>query len=70
MAPFGPVKINHKKDGHQRRPHRFHVSWPPSHLTAGSATENVAILASKVFENFPSANKVSSLQWDLISQCL
>ena len=27
MAP--PVKIGHKKDGHQRRPHRFHVSRPP-----------------------------------------
>ena len=26
MAPPGPVKISHKKDGHQRRPHRFHVS--------------------------------------------
>ena len=23
------VKISHKKDGHQRRPHRFHVSRPP-----------------------------------------
>ena len=29
MAPPGPVKIGHKKDGCQRRPHRFHVSWPP-----------------------------------------
>ena len=27
--PPGPVKISHKKDGHQRRPHRFHVSQPP-----------------------------------------
>ena len=27
--PPGPVKIGHKKDGHQRRPHRFHVSRPP-----------------------------------------
>ena len=26
---LGPVKINHKKDGRQRRPHRFHVSCPP-----------------------------------------
>ena len=25
----GPVKITHKKDGHQRRLHRFHVSAPP-----------------------------------------
>ena len=22
----GPVKISHKKDGHQRQPHKFHVS--------------------------------------------
>ena len=29
MAPPGPVKIGHKKDGHRRRPHRFHVSRPP-----------------------------------------
>ena len=28
-GPPGPVKIGHKKDGHQRRPHRFHVSQPP-----------------------------------------
>ena len=28
MAPPGPVKIGHKKDGHRRRPHRFHVSRP------------------------------------------
>ena len=28
MAPPSPVKIGHKKDGHQRRPHRFHVSRP------------------------------------------
>ena len=26
MAPPGPVKISHKKDGHRIRPHRFHVS--------------------------------------------
>ena len=26
--PPGPVKIGHKKDGHQRS-HRFHVSRPP-----------------------------------------
>ena len=24
-----PVQISHKKDGRQRRPHRFHVSSPP-----------------------------------------
>ena len=27
--PPGPVKIGHKKDGHRRRLHRFHVSRPP-----------------------------------------
>ena len=25
-----PVEISQKKDGHQRWPHRFHVSWPPT----------------------------------------
>ena len=29
-CPPGPVKISHKKDGHRRRLHRFHVSRPPS----------------------------------------
>ena len=29
MAPPGPVKIGHKKDGRRRWPHRFHVSRPP-----------------------------------------
>ena len=38
MAPPGPVKIGHKKDGRQRRPHRFHVSRPPPYPAAGSAT--------------------------------
>ena len=28
MAPPGPVKISNIKDGHQRRPRRFHVSRP------------------------------------------
>ena len=28
-GPPGPVTISHKKDGHQRCPHRFHVSHPP-----------------------------------------
>ena len=28
-APSGPVKIGHKKDGHRRWPHRFHVSRLP-----------------------------------------
>ena len=40
MAPPGPVKIGHKKDGHQRRPHRFHVSLPPPpYPAAGSTTD-------------------------------
>ena len=38
MAPPGPVKIGHKKDGCQRRPHRFHVSRPPLTRPLGSAT--------------------------------
>ena len=28
--PPRPVQISHNKDGRQRRPHRFHVSCPPS----------------------------------------
>ena len=36
-APPRPVKISHKKDGCQRRLHRFHVSWSP-YPAAGSAT--------------------------------
>ena len=28
-TPPGPMKISHKKDGHQRWPHRFHVSRAP-----------------------------------------
>ena len=36
--PPDPVKIGHKKDGHRRRPHRFHVSRPPPYPAAGSAT--------------------------------
>ena len=38
MAPPGPVKIGHKKDGRQRRPHRFHVSRSRPYPAAGSAT--------------------------------
>ena len=34
--PPSPVQISHKKDGRQRQPHRFHVSWPPPHPAAGS----------------------------------
>ena len=29
MVPPSPVEISHEKDGHQRQPHRFPVSWPP-----------------------------------------
>ena len=36
MAPPSPVETSHKKDGRQRRPHRFHVSWPPPYPAAGS----------------------------------
>ena len=37
--PPGPVKVSHKKDGHRRQPHRFHVSHPPPlYPAAGSAT--------------------------------
>ena len=39
-GPPGPVKISHKKDGHRRRPYRFHVSRPPLYPAAGSATAN------------------------------
>ena len=28
-GPSGSVKISHKKDGRQRQPHKFHVSWSP-----------------------------------------
>ena len=36
-CPPSPVQISHKKDGRQRRPHRFHVSCPPPpHPAAGS----------------------------------
>ena len=37
-CPPGPVKISHKKDGHRRRLHRFHVSRPLPYPVAGSAT--------------------------------
>ena len=45
-GPPGPVKIGHKKDGHRRQPHRFHVSRPPPYPAAGSATETTIGLAS------------------------
>ena len=32
------VKISHKKDGRRKQPPRFHVSCPPPHPAAGSAT--------------------------------
>ena len=43
---LGPVKISHKKDGHRRWLHRFHVSWPPQYPAAGSTTG---------FRQFPSS---------------
>ena len=48
MAPPSPVKKGHKKDGHRRRPHRFHVSRPPPYPAAGSATAvNQALVVFK-----------------------
>ena len=44
----GDAKINHKKDGRQRRPHRFHVSCPAPYPAAGSAT--LLLLASVSFK--------------------
>ena len=42
--PPGPVQTSHKKDGHQRRPHRFHVSCPPPpHPVTGSDAGNQEI---------------------------
>ena len=35
-CPPSPVQTSHKKDGRQRRPHRFHVSWPPPQPVARS----------------------------------
>ena len=50
--PPGSVKISHKKDGHQRRPHRFHVSrrtsTPPPLPAAWSATEPLTLSISMV----------------------
>ena len=46
-GPPSPVRVSHKKDGHQRRPYRFHVSRPPPYLAAGSATEFIYISACK-----------------------
>ena len=40
--PPSPVKISHKKDSYQRRPHRFHVSWPSPYPATGSATVHLA----------------------------
>ena len=34
----GPVKVNHKKDGHQRRPRTFHVSRSSPYPAVGSVT--------------------------------
>ena len=51
MAPPGPVKIGHKKDGRQRRPHRFHVSRPPPYPAAGSATGSYIVFMSSNCSN-------------------
>ena len=45
--PPSPVQISHKKDGHQRRPHRFHVSCPsplPPHPAARSDAAGCIVL--------------------------
>ena len=61
MAPPGPVKIGHKKDGHQRRPHRFHVSRPPLTrpldplLTSSSNSEE--LVSSSKLGNFNSSRR-------------
>ena len=39
MAPPGPLKISHKKDGSQIWPHRLHVSRHLLYPATGSATD-------------------------------
>ena len=61
-GPPGPVKISHKKDGRRRRPHRFHVSWPPltwlldlllirhHTITGGRAVQQIACKLTKFIQ--------------------
>ena len=51
MPPNSPVKISHKKDGCQRRTHRFHVSWPPN-PAAGSDTAVIVTMTGGNFDLF------------------
>ena len=54
MPPLRPVKISHKKDGSQRRPHRFHVSCHP-HPAAGSDAVfdiNMITIVSKIGRSY------------------
>ena len=60
--PPGPVKISHKKDGRQRRPHRFHVSYPPPlHTAAGSATGFEIMFSSVYSAYFPGSRVITYL---------
>ena len=59
----GPVKVSHKNDGHQRRPHRFHVSRPPPYPAAGSATAIVPTKLSDVSKNSFPQGRNSSSNW-------
>ena len=68
MAPPGPVKIGHKKDGRQRRPHRFHVSRPPPYPAAGSATETKPSLADKATEMSVAIVSLCNIQGFIKSQ--
>ena len=40
----GPVKTSDKKDGRQRRPHKFHVSCPPPYPAAGSDAAEITVI--------------------------
>ena len=63
--PPGPVKIGHKKDGRQRRPHRFHVSRSPPYPAAGSATAKLATdyLIDCILHNNKTADRYIALLW-------
>ena len=42
--------ISHKKDGRQRQPHRFYVSWPPYPATGSDAGDRDIYVKKKRFE--------------------
>ena len=52
--PPSPVQTSHKKDGHQKRPHRFHVSCPPYPATGSDAakTQTLRVNAPLRFRRF------------------